>query len=295
VRVAISSHNLYSSLIMSKTTAQTIEESIKTIIVGACILNPEATEFVPPPPGFSTWSLNEKSPGMNADANEFVPAQTTATEMAQSGSKSDTSLWYKKESNSHKGKFYYVHSKTGKTSWTLPEDYVEPIVQTVQAASTSKHVCMQSVSAINLAYLSDDSSDDDDSDHDDSPCLVIGKAARQRSLSPTASTSAGLSSDDEIDIADTSADEEFPEACLGGQKFRPPPGLTLQSPPNHLVRGIFARAGLSVWTGEQHEHQQPKLPPWRSTKTSKLSSAVHESTAYTPPWRREVRCPAAVA
>jgi len=295
VRPAISSSNIHSSPIMMKTTAQTIEESIKTLIVGTCILNAEATEFVPPPPGFSTWSLNEKSNGLNADANEFVPAQTTATEMAPSGSKSDISLWYKKESNSHKGKFYYVHSKTGKTSWTLPEDYVEPIVQSGQAAPACKQVCLQSVSAINLAYLSDDSSDDDDTDQDDTPCLLMGKQARQRSLSPTASTTAGLSSDDEIDIADTRADEELPEACLGGQTFRPPPGLTLQSPPSHLVRGIFARAGLSVWTGEQHEHQQKKLPPWRSTKTSKFSSSVSESTAWTPPWRRETRCLVAAA
>jgi len=29
--------------------------------------------------------------------------------------------WEKKESGSHKGKFYYVHSKTGETRWTKPE------------------------------------------------------------------------------------------------------------------------------------------------------------------------------
>jgi hypothetical protein len=222
---------------------------------------------------------------MNADANEFVPAQTiretSAAEMAMSGSKADMPLWYKKESNSHKGKFYYVHSKTGKTSWKLPEDYEEPIVQSAAVVSPCKQVCMQSVSAINLAYLGDDSSDDD-TDHEDT--LPIGKQARQRCLSPTASTSAGLSSDDDIDVQD-----QLPEACLGGQKFRPPPGLTLPPLPSQLALGIFARAGLSVETGKQHEHehQQQKSPPWRSARAREFISPVSGSTAYTPPWRRE--------
>ena len=219
---------------------------------------------------------------MNSDAKEFVPAKRAVAEMAPFGCKSGASHWYKKESNSHKGKFYYVNSKTGKTSWTLPEDYVEPIVQSVQAALAREQVCMQSVSAINLAYLSDDSSDDDDTEHEDTARLQIGKQARGRSLSPTASTSAGLSSDDETHGTDSSEDEELPEACLGGRKFRPPPGLTLQLPPSHWARGILTRASLSVEAGTQYEQKQQKLPPWKSTRTSKFTSSVLESTAWPP-------------
>jgi len=196
--------------------------------------NAEAAEFVPPPPGLSSWSL---------DANEFVPAQTVIMET--------------------------------------------PAVKTVpfgSNANMSNLGRLQSVFAINLAYLSDDSSDDEDSDHELTPRLPTGKQARQRCLSPTASTSAGLSSDD----------EDFPEACLGDQTFRPPPGLALPSAPCRLALGILARAGLSVEQDhEQHEQQHKKLPPWR--RDSKLTSSVSEQGAWTPPWRRAEFPPLTVA
>merc|ERR1719253_1708243 len=139
--------------------------------------------------------------GMNADANEFVPAQTVSME--------------------------------------TPAAKMVPFGSKANMSSLGR---AQSVFAKNLAYLSDDSSDDEDSDHEVTPRLPAGKQATHRCLSPTASTSAGLSSDD----------EEFPEACLGDQTFRPPPGLALPSSPCRLALGILARAGLSV----EQEHKQ---------------------------------------
>jgi hypothetical protein len=34
--------------------------------------------------------------------------------------------WYKKESKSHAGRFYWVNRKSGETSWKVPEDWQEP-------------------------------------------------------------------------------------------------------------------------------------------------------------------------
>jgi len=34
--------------------------------------------------------------------------------------------WYKKESKSHAGRFYWVNKKSGETSWKVPQDWQEP-------------------------------------------------------------------------------------------------------------------------------------------------------------------------
>jgi hypothetical protein len=148
-------------------------------------------------------------------------------------------------------------------------------------ANMSNLARLQSVFAINLSYLSDDSSDDDDSDSEDRPCRAVGKAA-DRCLSPGASTSAGMSSDDEDDITAATGVENLPEACLAGQKFRPPPGLTLPSSPCCLAVEVLTRAGMSVWP-----EQQQKLPPWRRDGKSSFADVV--SKGITPPWRRSNR------
>jgi cold shock CspA family protein len=148
-------------------------------------------------------------------------------------------------------------------------------------ASMSNVARLQSVFAINLSYLSDDSSDDEDSDFEERPRREVGKAA-ERCLSPGASTSAGLSSDDEDDIAAGTCVASWPEACLEGQKFRPPPGLTLPSSPCPLAVGILTRAGMSV-----APEQQQKLPPWRRDGKSSFADVV--SKGFTPPWRQSNR------
>merc|ERR1719263_1630883 len=101
-------------------------------------------------------------------------------------------------------------------------------------------------------------------------------------MSPGASTSAGLSSDDEDDITPGTCVEGLPEACLAGQKFRPPPGLTLPSNLCRLAVGILSRAGMSV-----EPEQQQKLPPWR--RDGKSTFADVASKGFTPPWRQSNR------
>jgi len=145
-------------------------------------------------------------------------------------------------------------------------------------ANMSNLARLQSVFAINLSYLSDDSSDDEDSDFEERPRRQVGKAA-ERCLSPGASTSAGSSSDDEDDITAGTCVESLPEACLAGQKFRAPPGLTLPSNPCCLAVGILTRAGMSV-----EPEQQQKLPPWRRDGKSSFADVV--SKGLTPPWRQ---------
>jgi len=39
----------------------------------------------------------------------------------------EAQVWSKKESSKYAGKFYYVNSKTGKTSWTKPDEYTEEV------------------------------------------------------------------------------------------------------------------------------------------------------------------------
>jgi len=148
-------------------------------------------------------------------------------------------------------------------------------------ANMSNLARLQSVFAINLSYLSDDSSDDEDSDFEERPRRAVGKAA-ERCLSPGASTSAGSSSDDEDDITAEICAESLPEACLAGQKFRAPPGLTLPSNPCRLAVGILTRAGMSV-----EPEQQQKLPPWRRDGKSSFADVV--SKGFTPPWRQSNR------
>jgi len=184
-----------------------------------------------------------KLQGMNADANEFVPAPSPTISMDKSA--------------------------------------VE-FMPFGCNANLSNLTRLQSVFAINLSYLSDDSSDDEDSDFEERPRREVGKAA-ERCLSPGASTSAGLSSDDEDDDITVGARlESLPEACLAGQKFRPPPGLTLPSSPCPLAVGILTRAGMSV-----EPEQQQKLPPWRRDGKSSFADVV--SNGSTPPWRRSGR------
>lgn len=158
-------------------------------------------------------------------------------------------------------------------------------------SSTQKMLAINMQNAIQ-AYFSDDSdsdaeSDSDADDSDDAPTLPVGKAAKPRSLSPVASTTAGLSSDDETDSACSPRSEELPEACLGGQKFHPPPGLTLSSPPTRFALDILARAGLSaaadpldilVRAREQKQEQHKKHEPQKSPPV--------KTPAWTPAYRR---------
>jgi len=205
--------------------------------------NAGATEFVPlvVPAENSTSSFNAAAP-------EFVPSMAPAANPSPS-------LWQKKESKTYKGKFYYVHSETGKTSWKMPEDGPKATVDVENVA------CLQSEL---LAYLSDESDDESGDDTDESDCheypsFAPGKAASQRSLSPVASTCAGLSSDSEVDdaVARKRGWETLPEACLC-HKFSPPPGLSLPSCPNKLALGVLVRAGLS--TGQEQQLPQQLRP-----------------------------------
>jgi len=102
-------------------------------------------------------------------------SEASVTTMASSAAPAKKSLWSKKESKSHAGKFYYVHSKSGKTSWTVPEDYAEecPIspVSAVSVPAVSKLADgfgTKAVAAgIDLSDYYDDSTDDEsDSDYD---------------------------------------------------------------------------------------------------------------------------------
>jgi len=191
-----------------------------------------------------------------AGAPVFVPLVAPAANPTPS-------LWLKKESNTYKGKFYYVHSETGKTSWTVPEDSPKATVED----SLANVACLQTEL---LAYLSDDSEDEsDESDCHEYPGFAPGKAASQRSLSPVASTCAGLSSDSEVytAVARKRGWETLPEACLG-HKFCPPPGLSLPLHPGNLALGVLARAGLSAGQKQQpqqHQSQESQkwIPNWR--------------------------------
>lgn len=144
----------------------------------------------------------------------------------------------------------------------------------------------QGVFAINLSYFSDDSSDEDDSDCEQILRIPIGKNAKQRSLSPVASTASGLSSDDEVDSDSTPGIEDLPEACLRGKKFQPPPGLCLSSPPSQFTMGILTRAGLPV-KPEQQKEQQPS-PAWRPDGKAK-PAASESKKAWIPAWKRAQR------
>jgi len=199
----------------------------------------------------------------NAKATEFVASPAMVAKPVQS-------VWVKKESGSYKGRFYYVNSETRETSWKIPEDYSDAAAE-VKIESLESAACIQNEF---LAYLSDDSSDEE-SDYEQSHSFAVGKAASQRSLSPEASTAAGLSSDSDTDdtfafrqaIRHSPGLKSLPEAVLGGQKFRPPPGLSLPLQPCTLALGILARSGLSAGKKQQQQQQQQQqqkwMPRWR--------------------------------
>jgi len=223
-----------------------------------CLKQASTTSFNAGAPEFVPLASTDANPtaSFNAAAPEFVPSIAPAASPAPS-------LWQKKESKTYKGKFYYVHSETGKTSWTMPEDSPKATVEDGPKATVDvgNVACLQSEL---LAYLSDESDDESGDDTDESDCheypsFAPGKAASQRSLSPVASTCAGLSSDSEVDdaVARKRGWETLPEACLC-HKFSPPPGLSLPSCPNKLALGVLVRAGLS--TGQEQQLPQQLWP-----------------------------------
>lgn len=226
-----------------------------------------------------------KSPGMNVDVDEFVSdlgsdhehclKDSAATSFDGEAPEIVPSArpWIANKSQCMNPKANeYVPSSVSMNASAM--DFV-PFGRQAELSNIGR---LQSVFAINLAYLSDDSSDDE-SDWEEGSFLSMGKAGSKRSLSPGVSTSAGLSSDDEADITFAAGIDELPEAPLGGQKFFPPPGLTLPSSPCRLAVEVLTRAGLSV-----EPEQQKKLPPWR--RDAKASFANVVSKGFTPPWRQ---------
>lgn len=101
------------------------------------------------------------------------------------------SLWFKKESSKHPGKFYYVHSQTNKTSWTKPEDYVDAVPA---APAMVKKQC-----PIDLSDYYDGSTDDACSSESDDACdsdtLLGSVSSRTSSLSPSQYGAAGFRAD----------------------------------------------------------------------------------------------------
>jgi hypothetical protein len=73
----------------------------------------------------------------------------------------EAQVWSKKESSKYPGKFYYVNSKTGKTSWTKPDEYTEEVKKV--------HV-PDSKCPIDLSDYYDGSTDDCGSSESDDCC-----------------------------------------------------------------------------------------------------------------------------
>lgn len=84
------------------------------------MMNPDAKEFVPPARAKSKQTLN-------LSHAILVPEEEEDNEDA----------YYKKESSKYKGRFYYVHKKTGATTWKAPKKKVQ-MPKTAEVAKPKK-------------------------------------------------------------------------------------------------------------------------------------------------------------
>jgi hypothetical protein len=64
---------------------------------------------------------------------------------AEGDSQTRRTMWSKKESSKHPGKFYYVNSETGKTTWTKPDEYdgVPVVTKACPQSKPSESVCLK--------------------------------------------------------------------------------------------------------------------------------------------------------
>jgi hypothetical protein len=96
-------------------------------------------------------------------------------------------VWSKKESSKYPGKFYYVNSKTGKTSWTKPDEYTAELTNVAAKTTVPYSKC-----PIDLSDYYDGSTDacssesDDCCESDDVAQSVTSWSSRQRSIAGTA-------------------------------------------------------------------------------------------------------------
>jgi hypothetical protein len=90
------------------------------------------------------------------------------------------SEWFKKESKSHSGRFYWVNRKTGQTTWKKPEDWKEPGSETESAPAPKKTISLLDKLSISDAEASTDAGYTSVSDYD-SDDLAMRSRSSQRS------------------------------------------------------------------------------------------------------------------
>jgi hypothetical protein len=78
--------------------------------------------------GVIEQSMDSLSDRLGVDVSKAAPShKKPAAKVAKAPTvTSRTAEWYKKESKSHAGRFYWVHKKTGQTVWKQPENWEQP-------------------------------------------------------------------------------------------------------------------------------------------------------------------------